>query len=117
MKKILFFAALFTCLLLNAQDQKLKQLKDESSKSAKKDPSDTSSKIWKSGGLYSLNVSQGSLSNWAAGGDNFSISVNSLLSLFAFYKKDKYSWDNTFDFNLGYAGAVCLEHTLNSFTI
>ena len=113
MKKILLFAALFTCFLLNAQDQKLKQLKEESSKSAKKDPADTSSKIWKSGGLYSLNVSQGSLSNWAAGGDNFSISVNSLLSLFAFYKKEKDSWDNTFDFNLGYVNTTSLGSRKN----
>jgi hypothetical protein len=34
--------------------------------------------------------------------------VNSLLSLYAFYKKDKHSWDNTFDFNLGYLKTTSL---------
>ncbi len=106
-------AALSLCLLSMAQDETVKSLKTESAKSIKKDPADTSTKRWKKGGLYSLNVSQGSLSNWAAGGDNFSLSVNSLLSLFAFYKNDKHSWDNTFDFNLGYVNTTSLGNRKN----
>lgn len=112
-KKMMLIAALSLCLLSNAQDETVKSLKTESAKSVKKDPADTSKKRWKKGGLYSLNVSQGSLSNWAAGGDNFSLSVNSLLSLFAFYKKDKHSWDNTFDFNLGYVNTTSLGSRKN----
>ena len=73
----------------------------------------TSTKTWKKGGIYGLNISQGSLSNWAAGGDDFSLSVNSLLSLYAFYKKDKHSWDNTFDFNLGYVNTTSLGSRKN----
>ncbi len=112
------FYSLLVCTIIlsstaSAQDQKLKDLQKESEKSAKKDPADTSTKTWKKGGIYSLNVSQGSLSNWAAGGDNFSLSVNSLLSLFAFYKKDKHSWDNTFDFNLGYVNTTSLGSRKN----
>ena len=109
----MLIAALSLCLLSNAQDETVKNLKTESAKSVKKDPADTSYKRWKKGGLYSLNVSQGSLSNWAAGGDNFSLSVNSLLSLFAFYKKGKHSWDNTFDFNLGYVNTTSLGSRKN----
>ena len=60
-----------------------------------------------------MEKSQGSLSNWAAGGDNFSLSVNSLLSLYAFYKKDKHSWDNTFDFNIGYVKTTSLGSRKN----
>ncbi|MBN8673138.1 MAG: DUF3078 domain-containing protein [Chitinophagales bacterium] len=112
-KKMMLAAALSLCLLSMAQDETVKSLKTESAKSIKKDPADTSNKRWKKGGLYSLNVSQGSLSNWAAGGDNFSLSVNSLLSLFAFYKKDKHSWDNTFDFNLGYVNTTSLGSRKN----
>ena len=67
----------------------------------------------KKGGLYSLNLSQGSLSNWAAGGDDFTLSVNSLLSLYAFYKKGKHSWDNSFDFNLGYVNTTSLGSRKN----
>jgi hypothetical protein len=68
---------------------------------------------WKKGGLYSLNISQGSSSNWAAGGEDFSLSVTSLLSLYAFYKKDKHSWDNSFDFNLGYVKTTSLGSRKN----
>jgi hypothetical protein len=112
-KKMMLAAALSLCLLSMAQDETVKSLKAESAKSIKKDPADTSAKRWKKGGLYSLNVSQGSLSNWAAGGDNFSLSVNSLLSLFAFYKNGKHSWDNTFDFNLGYVNTTSLGSRKN----
>ncbi len=112
-KKMMLIAGLSLCLLSMAQDETVKSLKTESAKSVKKDLADTSNKRWKKGGLYSLNVSQGSLSNWAAGGDNFSLSVNSLLSLFAFYKNDKHSWDNTFDFNLGYVNTTSLGSRKN----
>lgn len=113
MKRFVLLFALVVAGSVAAQDETMKSLKNESSKSAKKDPADTSNKTWKKGGIYSLNVSQGSLSNWAAGGDNFSLSVNSLLSLFAFYKKDKNSWDNTFDFNLGYVNTTSLGNRKN----
>jgi hypothetical protein len=69
---------------------------------------DTIPPAWKKGGIYGITVSQASLNNWAAGGENFSLSVNSLLSLFAFYKNGKHSWDNTFDFNLGYVKTTSL---------
>ena len=95
-------AIVLFALISSAQDETIKNLRKETEKSIKKDAEDTAHKTWKKGGLYSLNVSQGALSNWAAGGDNFSLSLNSVLSLFAFYKKDKRSWDNTLDFNLGY---------------
>lgn len=105
------------CLLLltqsYSQDETVKKLKGDSEKKITKDASDTTVKTWKKGGLYSLNISQGSLNNWAAGGDNFSLSVNSLLSLYAFYKKDKHSWDNTFDFNLGYVNTTSLGSRKN----
>src|SRR5206468_3923139 len=46
--------------------------------------------------------------NWAAGGDNFSLSLNSYLNLYAFYKKGKYSWDNLLDWYLGYINTTSL---------
>lgn len=57
-------------------------------------------RYWKKGGLIGLNFSQSSFTNWAAGGEN-SLSVTSLVSLFANYKKDKDSWDNTLDLAYG----------------
>ena len=96
-----------------AQDPTVTELKKASDKAIKKDPADTTQKIWKKGGIYGINISQGSLNNWAAGGDDFSLSVNSILSLFAFYKKDKHSWDNTLDFNLGYVRTSSLGSRKN----
>ncbi|HEX5155302.1 MAG TPA: DUF3078 domain-containing protein [Parafilimonas sp.] len=85
-----------------SQDETIKNIQTEASKGITKDPNDTIPKIWKTGGIFSLNLTQGSLSNWAAGGEKFSLSANSLLSTYAYYKKDKHSWDNLFTWNLGY---------------
>jgi len=102
MKRILVPVALTCCLTAFSQDKEVTNLRSESAKNIKKDPTDTIPKVWKTGGVLSLNVAQGSLSNWAAGGEDFSLALNSLVSLYGFYKKGKHSWDNTFDFNLGY---------------
>jgi len=113
MKKQLLLLLILSPGFLFAQDQKVKDLRTEADKSVKKDPADTTTRTWKKGGIYALNISQGSLNNWAAGGDNFSLSVNSLLSLYAFHKKDKKSWDNTFDFNFGYVNTTSLGSRKN----
>lgn len=55
---------------------------------------------WKKGGLISLNLTQVSLTNWAAGGQN-SLSFNGLISLFANKKVGKNSWDNSLDLGYG----------------
>src|SRR5690242_21741155 len=102
MKKIITALCCFIPACIFAQDATVKNLQTEAGKTITKDPNDTIPKVWKTGGLISLNLSQGSLSNWAAGGDKFSLSVNTFVNLHAFYKKDKNSWDNNFDFNLGY---------------
>ncbi|HEX7846967.1 MAG TPA: DUF3078 domain-containing protein [Chitinophagaceae bacterium] len=113
MKPLLLLTALLSFTFCIAQDETVKKLRSDADKNIKKDASDTTVKRWKKGGLYSLNVSQASLSNWAAGGDDFSIAINSLLSLYGFYKKDKHSWDNTFDFNLGYVNTTSLGSRKN----
>lgn len=108
MKKLLVAVALICSLTTFSQDKDVKNLRSESDKNIKKDPNDTIPKVWKAGGIFSLNVAQGSLSNWAAGGEDFSLALNSLVSLYAFYKKGRHSWDNTFDFNLGYVKTTSL---------
>ena len=47
-----------------------------------------------------VNLSQVSLTNWAAGGQN-SLAVNGLLNSFASYKKGKSTWENTLDLGYG----------------
>ena len=56
-------------------------------------------KYWKFSGQSSLNFTQVSLTNWAAGGEN-SYALNGLLNLSLNYSKDKNDWLNTL--NLGY---------------
>lgn len=90
-----------------AQDPEVRRLKDESSRTIKKEV-DTTEQQWRRGGLFSVNLSQGSLRNWAAGGDDFSLSINALLNLHAFYKEGRRSWDNTLDVYFGYVNTTSL---------
>lgn len=90
-----------------AQDQSVKNLQADAGKEIKKQKID-SGKTWKTGGIFNLNLGQGSQSNWAAGGDDFSFSVASYLGFYGFYKKDRYSWDNTLDFNYGLVNTTSL---------
>jgi hypothetical protein len=113
MRKLFLLPALFFSITLYAQDNTVKALQSEAGKTAAKDAADTTKKTWKKGGLYSINIGQGSLSNWAAGGDEFSLSINSLLNVYAFYQKGKNSWDNTLDFNLGYVKTTSLGSRKN----
>lgn len=55
---------------------------------------------WKTGGNAGVNVAQTALVNWAAGGEG-SLAVNGVFSFFSNYKKDKISWDNSFDLGYG----------------
>ncbi len=55
---------------------------------------------WKLGGITSLNFTQSSFTNWAAGGEN-AISASAFTSLFANYKKDKWTWDSNLDLAYG----------------
>lgn len=109
MKKALI--VLLTAIITQAaysQDETIKTLQTESGRTIKKDPNDTIPKTWKIGGTFGLNIAQGSLSNWAAGGDEFSLSANTFINSYAFYKKGKNSWDNTLDFYLGYVNTTSL---------
>jgi hypothetical protein len=113
MRKIILLPLLLISVFIHSQDATVKKLKENSERSIKKDPADTTVKTWKKGGIYGINLSQGSLNNWAAGGDDFSLSINSILSLYAFYKKDRHSWDNTLDFNIGYVRTTSLGSRKN----
>jgi len=57
-------------------------------------------KDWKFSGLSTINFSQVSLSNWAAGGDN-SYAFNGLVNLSLNYSKNKNDWANVLDLGYG----------------
>lgn len=55
---------------------------------------------WEYGGMFSLNISQTSLSNWSAGGQS-SVAFSSLVKLNASYKKNRNLWENFLELGYG----------------
>ncbi|MFL9485622.1 DUF3078 domain-containing protein [Chitinophagaceae bacterium LWZ2-11] len=104
--------AFFLVCKISAQDIVVNTLRTETSRSIKKDKDTIPWRI-KHGGLLSFNVSQGSLSNWAAGGDNFSLTVGSYFNYFRFYKDSNKFWDNNLDVNLAYLQSTSLGSRKN----
>lgn len=108
MKKNILFSALLLAMTFQASAQDGKHENDRNdlinsvnTKVENYAKDDTTNKTWKIGGLFNLNGSQTSLSNWAAGGDNFAMSINAVANGYAYYRKGKVSWDNNLLFNLG----------------
>lgn len=60
-----------------------------------------STRLWKTGGLFSVNFSQVSLTNWIAGGKSSASGVF-MVNVFAKYNKNKFSWDNSIDLAYGF---------------
>lgn len=88
------------------QDDTIKKLREESNKKLEDDTTHKSG--WRSGGLFTLNVAQGSLSNWQGGGDKSSFSAVGFLNLFARLKEERHVWDNALDIGYGYINTTSL---------
>lgn len=101
-KVILACCLLWHVIPAAAQDKTVQQMRSDVISWRKKKVNDTTKTVWRSGGKYNINLSQGSLSNWAAGGDDFSLSVNSYLSLYSNYSKGPHSWNNMLESYFGY---------------
>lgn len=113
LRSFLFIVLFFTSLLSFAQDASIRKLQVESLRPVKKYVPDSLIKKWKLGGNYTLTIGQGSLSNWAAGGDQFSLTVNTILQLYSYYRKGRNSWDNTLDIFFGYINTTSLGSRKN----
>ena len=94
MKKILS-AIVFIAIIGNISAQTI-----EAEESLKKQATD-SLDGWKTGGIFSVNLTQVSLTNWSAGGEN-SVSLNGILNVFANYKNENSTWDNVLDLGYGF---------------
>lgn len=94
MKKILS-AIVFIAIIGNISAQTT-----EVEESLKKQATD-SLDGWKTGGIFSVNLTQVSLTNWSAGGEN-SVSLNGILNVFANYKNENSTWDNVLDLGYGF---------------
>ncbi|RFS22524.1 DUF3078 domain-containing protein [Chitinophaga silvatica] len=107
------FGLSITCMLLGvlslqAQNDWTKKSREEVAGKIKKDASDTSTRVWRKGMNFNVNVNQGSLTNWAAGGDKFTFSLGSNVYGWAFYKRGRRSWDNVADLAFGYINTTSL---------
>ncbi|MEP4534377.1 MAG: DUF3078 domain-containing protein [Cyclobacteriaceae bacterium] len=60
----------------------------------------TDTTYWTKGGFGSISFSQVTLKNWAGGGQP-SVSINGTLNLFADYKKERTTWENSLDLGYG----------------
>ena len=112
MKKFILLLLTFYGITAFAQDATIKNLQSEATRFVQKDVSDTA-KAWVKGGNININGTQGSLKNWAAGGDKFSMAINTNFNYFIFYKKNKINWDNTIDFNFGYLQSTSIGSRKN----
>ncbi len=95
MKKLIFLTVGFLLISLFSYSQ----ITDAESSLKSNIKTDTVAS-WNKGGISSLNLSQTSLVNWAAGGQN-SVSLNGLLGLFANYTDVNNSWENTLELGYG----------------
>jgi hypothetical protein len=112
----LFFIAvslLIKFTVVAQDDIPVRELPKEIFREVKKDPNDTSQWRWKKGGLFNLNLSQGSLSNWAAGGDNYSLSLNTYVNYYVLHKHPRHTWDNNLDFYFGFIQTTSLGSRKN----
>lgn len=97
----LLFVTLLFSSKVSAQEAIVHTLKSEMNRTIVKEI-DSIQWNWKKGGMFTLNLSQGTLSNWAAGGENFSLTISTYFNYYYYYNKGRYSWDNNANINLGF---------------
>jgi Protein of unknown function (DUF3078) len=91
-------------LVTTAQDATVKDLQKAASKEVKS-LADTLNG-WRKSGTFILNLNQGSLQNWAAGGEQNTLGINGIFNYAVNYRNGKNTWDNYFDLALGFQNAT-----------
>jgi hypothetical protein len=102
MKPLLLSLACMSYLVVAAQDPTVKELQSQASKPGKTVEKDG----WTKGGVFAVNVNQGALSNWAAGGEQNTLGVSALLNYNISYRKGKNTWDSYIDLGFGFQNAT-----------
>jgi hypothetical protein len=103
---IFLFCLLAGMYSLHAQDWRTER--EEMNKKFKIAEDDTAKVRWRRGGIFNINVNQGSLTNWAAGGDKFSFSVASTFTGYIAFRQGRRTWDNVLDLAYGYVNTTSL---------
>jgi hypothetical protein len=99
MKRLILIAFALTTLKTFGQDATVKDIQAEAAKVVTDDTAHKEG--WKRGALVNIGLAQGSTSNWAAGGDKFSLALNGFVNLFANLKHGKTKWYNSLDLYYG----------------
>jgi Protein of unknown function (DUF3078) len=104
MKKLILAVSLTALAFVNtnAQDASIKDMQAAASKEVKSAEKDG----WLKGGTLIFNVNQGSLTNWAGGGEQNTLGINAIFNYNVNYRKGKNTWDNYFDVALGFQNAT-----------
>ena len=106
-RKLLVGAVLHLFIMhAGAQDSSIKGLRENTTRKIAEDTAHKDG--WKTGGLFTLNLAQGSLSNWQGGGDKSSFSAVGFVNLFAAWREGKHVWNNTLDLGYGYINTTSL---------
>lgn len=102
-KKI--FSALFLFSFIfdaQAQDRSLKEMQRDATKTFKS----LDSNGWKKSGAFIINLNQGTLSNWAAGGEQSVLGINGIFNYVFNFRSKRNTWDNNIDLALGFQNAT-----------
>jgi hypothetical protein len=94
-KKLLFVLCLFSVQIALSQDATVQELKATAEKKLEEDT--THKDGWKKGIKINLGLAQGNTSNWAAGAEKSSFTINSYVNLFANLKRGDNEWTNNLD--------------------
>ena len=102
MKQTITILSLIIYIHSYAQDGTVKDLQASGTKAVKS----LDSNGWHSQGTFILNLNQGALSNWVAGGEEKVFGLNGILNYAINLKRDKIRWDNYLDIALGFQNAT-----------
>jgi hypothetical protein len=103
MKKIILLLVFCeTAFFLPAQDKAVKEMLMVGTKSFKS----LDSNGWLKTGTFILNINQGTLSHWAAGGEQSVLGINWLFNYALNLRQGRSTWDNGFDIALGFQNAT-----------
>ena len=95
MKGVLSAIALLACLNGWAQDATIKEMQNTGTRELADDT--THKKGWRKGVNISLGIAQGNTSNWAAGAEQSSFTINTYVNLYAVLKDGRHRWANNLD--------------------
>jgi hypothetical protein len=103
MKKIILSFILVSILCLSqAQDRSVKEMQVIGTKAFKS----LDSNGWNKVGTFIFNINQGTLSNWAAGGEQSVLGINWIFNYALNLRSERNTWDNGFDIALGFQNAT-----------